>query len=248
MSTISIARRLCGAALGVLMLCCVSSAQASISLSATRVIFDGKYKEASIAVRNGNSNILVQSWIESNQPGDKGDLPFAVTPPLVKMQANGQQLLRVLYAGANNDLPQDRESVFWLNVQEIPEAAQGDAVLQVAVRQRIKLFFRPVGLRGVAADAPAALRWRLEKVNGKSSLSLENPSNFHVSINSITVGAEDGIAAPLMIGPGESRQFPLKTSQPDAMLKFHSVNDYGGSDVFKTRLNGADAVTATAEK
>lgn len=248
MSTYFSIRRLCGLAAGILALACLNSAQASISLSATRVIFDGKYKEASVVVRNGNSNVLVQSWIESNSADDKGELPFAVTPPLAKMQANGQQLLRVLYAGGVNALPQDRESVLWLNVQEIPEAVQADAALQVAVRQRIKLFFRPAGLGGNPADAPTELQWSVERAAGGSALLLKNPGKFHVSINSIVLDAGASITAPMMIGPGESRRFPLKSGGADAMLKFKSVNDYGGTDDFQARLAGAMPVTAAAEK
>lgn len=38
------------------------------------------------------------------------------------------------------DLPVDRESVFWLNVKEIPKKSAEENVLQIAVRSRIKLF------------------------------------------------------------------------------------------------------------
>ncbi|ECD2798445.1 hypothetical protein EXB32_13050 [Salmonella enterica subsp. enterica serovar Stanley] len=45
--------------------------------------------------------------------------PFMITPPLAKISAKGEQLLRVILMDAKH-LPLDRESVFWLNVQEIP--------------------------------------------------------------------------------------------------------------------------------
>ena len=99
-------RRICGPALIAAALAGGSSAHASISLSTTRVIFDGRNKEASVVVRNGKANILVQSWVESNTEGDLGELPFAVSPPLAKMLPDSQQLLRVLYAGGKNTLPQ----------------------------------------------------------------------------------------------------------------------------------------------
>lgn len=243
-------RRICGPALLAAALAGGSSAHASISLSTTRVIFDGRDKEASIVVRNGKANILVQSWIESNTEGDLGELPFAVSPPLAKMLPDSQQLLRVLYAGGKNTLPQDKESVLWLNVQEIPEAVPGENVLQMAIRQRIKLFFRPAGLQGAADDAPAALQWSIVQQGGKPMLQVSNPSAFHVSFSQIAIGAGAPVAVRVMIAPGETNRYALgKDVAPgSAALAFSVVNDYGGVDEYKARLSGADPVNAAAAK
>ena len=110
-----------------LLLC--SQAQASIILSSTRVVFEGNNKEASITVRNmGSDEILVQSWLDNNTPGaTSASIPFAVTPPLAHMAAQSRQILRILFKGAG--LPTDKESVFWLNVQEIPKTAEGENIL-----------------------------------------------------------------------------------------------------------------------
>jgi P pilus assembly chaperone PapD len=48
-------------------------------------------------------------------------------------------------------LPEDRESVFWLNVKSIPatdDSVPHNNVLQVVVKSRLKLFYRPAGLEG----------------------------------------------------------------------------------------------------
>lgn len=50
-------------------------------------------------------------------------------------------ILRIV--NVNPSLPQDRESVYWVNVKAIPsqnEENEGKNVLQIAVRTRIKLF------------------------------------------------------------------------------------------------------------
>lgn len=49
------------AGLGLLTLLMATQAGASISLSATRIVFDGEHKEANITVRNGNQDVLIQS-------------------------------------------------------------------------------------------------------------------------------------------------------------------------------------------
>ncbi|RBJ70071.1 molecular chaperone, partial [Pseudomonas sp. MWU12-2534b] len=133
--------------------CALVGAQASagITLSATRLIFDGVHNEVSINVRNTGNDSLIQSWIDSDNP-KMASVPFVVTPPLARVSAGEQQLMRVIYEGAG--MPSDKESVFWLNVQEIPQADKTQKSLQLAVSQRIKVFFRPVGLQADAYLAP----------------------------------------------------------------------------------------------
>lgn len=55
----------------------VNQAAASISLSSTRLIFDGKHKEASLTVRNSGEDVLIQSWVDSDN--QTAAVPFAVT-------------------------------------------------------------------------------------------------------------------------------------------------------------------------
>ncbi len=45
-----------------------------------------------------------------------------------------------------NALPQDRESLFYLNVREIPPKPDKPNVLQLAMQSRIKLFYRPAAI------------------------------------------------------------------------------------------------------
>lgn len=224
-------------------------AHADISLNTTRVIFDGKNKEASVIVRNGANPVLIQSWLESNTPDDSGDLPFAITPALARMQINGQQLLRVLYAGGANVMPQDRESVLWVNVQEIPQQAETENTLQIAVRQRIKLFFRPNGLQGAAADAPVGLRWTIEGGAGKQVLKVYNSTAFHVSTTGIDIGHgvdKQRVSDAVMIAPGESLAFPLKSSlNTPSLLSFTAINDYGGSELYEAKIDAASPAKAS---
>lgn len=241
----TIARRV----LQALMLTGAVGAHADISLNTTRVIFDGKNKEASLVVRNGANPVLIQSWLESNTPEDKGDLPFAITPALARMQVNGQQLLRVLYAGGANAMPSNRESVLWINVQEIPQQSEAENTLQIAVRQRIKMFFRPTGLPGSAAEAPSALRWNIDSADDKQVLKVQNPTAFHVSTTGIDMGSgadKQRISAPVMIAPGESLTFGLKRGVGSAsLLSFTAINDYGGSESYQANLGGASPVYAS---
>lgn len=221
---------------------------ASISLSATRVIFDGTRKEANITVRNGGQNVLVQSWIDSDLTGDKA-LPFAITPPLVRVVAHQQQLLRIIYEG--NGMPLDKESVVWLNVQEIPQASATDAnILQLAVRQRVKVFFRPPNLPGEAIKAPTQLEWKLQHEASHTLLTVNNPSHYHVSLADLTVGSAEKFERVIdstMIAPGENRTFKLKASPfpSSTTLRFSSINDYGALQKFNAVIHFQTTSTAT---
>jgi chaperone protein EcpD len=204
------------------------SVQAGVVLNTTRVIYPAKDKEVSLGIHNsGSGEILAQSWLETDiENADAGSLPFVITPALARMSGNAKQLVRIIYAGSG--LPQHRESVFWLNVQEIPQTAD-ENVLQIAVRQRIKVFFRPTGLQGDPLEAADKLEWRL--IDG-AILEVSNPGPYHVSM--IQIGLQRGAERLLledsrMLAPLQRVRFPLEqsTKGAPASLSFININDFG---------------------
>ncbi len=234
------------ACLGLLGLFLAAPAMAGISLSATRVVFDGAHKEANVTVRGGGQDVLIQSWVDTDE-GSTQNVPFAVTPPLARVMAKQQQLLRILYEGAG--MPKDRESVVWLNVQEIPQASEQANTLQLAVRQRIKVFFRPAGLPGDALKAPTELDWRLTQSGSVTMLSVSNPSLYHVSMADIKVtsaGHEALAADSAMVAPGQTRTFAVAkvAAGAPASLTFHSINDYGAQSEYRATLTPEGASKA----
>jgi len=235
---------------GLLGLFAVGQATAGISLSSTRLVFDGQHKEAGITVRNSGENILIQSWVDTDD-ADASSVPFAVTPPLARVTSNEQQLLRVIYEGTG--MPTDRESVVWLNVQEIPKASKTENTLQLAVRQRIKVFFRPAGMKNNAYLAPTELRWQLAEHGGKPVLRVSNPGAYHVSIADITLQAGAVSEHPfdtMMIAPGEQKEFVLKQLPVTntAHLKFSSINDYGAQDPYSAQISNSAQISASLNK
>ncbi len=93
---------------------------------------------------------LTQVWVDDgrvqNQP-EKDAAPFIVLPPIVRIEPGKGQSWRLVFNGSR--LPQDRESLFWFNLLDIPpEPKNGktDNYLQLAIRSRIKLFYRPAGV------------------------------------------------------------------------------------------------------
>lgn len=214
---------------------------ASVVIAGTRVIYNAKDTEATIKLTNeGKSPALTQVWL------DKGDLkvapsaievPFTVTPPVTRIDPGKGQTLRIIYTG--EPLPQDHESVFWLNVLEIPpKPAAEDAganKLQLAFRSHIKLFFRPTGLKDSVEDAPAEITWRMTQAAGRPALEAHNPSSYHVSFASLEVvggGKTAKFEEGGMVAPGETKVFPLAgdlVQGADTRVNYRAINDYGGA-------------------
>ncbi|WP_429113230.1 fimbrial biogenesis chaperone [Aeromonas veronii] len=215
--------------LGIIIYPAVSNA--SISLSATRIIYDSNKKEASInVINNGSQETLIQNWLE-REKNHQSPPPFAVTPPLAKIKGNQRQLLRILYQGSG--LPQDKESVFWLNVQEIPQQAEGDNKLQLALRQRVKLFYRPAGLVGTASQAPTKLTVKTVK----NRLELYNPTPYH--INMISFRQDGRELKGEMIAPGSSLTLETQGINTAGEFDITVVNDFGGMSTFTANfING----------
>ncbi|MDR9865140.1 fimbrial biogenesis chaperone [Pseudomonas baetica] len=218
-------------------------AEASVVIGGTRVVYGASESEVTVKLSNeGQSPALVQSWIDAGDArGAPSNIkvPFIVTPPIARIDPSKSQTVRIVYTG--EPLPFDRESVFWLNMLEVPpkpstEAESADANrIQIAFRSRIKLFFRPDKLKGSAADAPKQLTWRLTQVDSKPAIEVRNPTLFHVSLIEIRVQSADRIAIfddGGMVGPSETRAFPLKGGVPDVaspVVRYTWLNDYGGA-------------------
>lgn len=211
----------------------VAPATAGVVLNGTRVVYPAQAREVTVQLTNaGESPALVQAWIDAGDPDrapEESAAPFVITPPISRVEPGRGQALRIIFAGA--PLPDDRESVFWLNVLEVPpapDAGEQQNYLQVAFRSRVKLFYRPRGLEGVANEAPTDLQW--SRVDG--ALQLVNPTPYHVTIVELRALAADGSTlAKLeeqgrMIAPGESVRWPVGATAN--RVAFTTINDYGG--------------------
>ncbi|ATI83544.1 hypothetical protein CGA24_00030 (plasmid) [Salmonella enterica subsp. enterica] len=207
------------------------SAFASIQISATRVIYHAAEKNVSVQVTNpGKYPVLLQSWTDDGRPEIRTDdmrTPFFLTPPLTRVNADSGQTLRLSYTGV--PLPADRESVYWLNVLEIPPVGEKSSnQIQVAFRSRIKLFYRPSTLDDKGAHAAISqLRWRVQG----NKISLSNPTPYYVSAIAVTVsGGGKKISVPVdMLPPNGSSEFVLPAGVNAGSVTVDAINDYGAS-------------------
>lgn len=224
------------------------AAQASVVLQGTRVIFSGTENEATLQMTNdGEAPALVQTWLEPEKEHAEAlntDVPFVITPTLARIDAGKGQTLRIIYSG--EPLPQDKESLFWLNVLEVPpkSKASGENTLQFAYRTRIKLMYRPADLPK-PQDLPGQLRWTLvdDAASGQRALKASNPSAYVVNFGNVSFKAAGTLheAGAGYVLPGASAVFPIKqapqnASTADARAVFMLLNDWGGGEAHEAAL------------
>ncbi|MCO1624125.1 fimbrial biogenesis chaperone [Pseudomonas putida] len=206
------------------LLCLPGNVWAQLKVEGTRLIYLGSDKEASINVINRSSEeTVMQSWV--SHPDHSGDIPFAIVQPLTMLPPRSHQMLRVLYAGQG--LPTDRESMFWLNILEIPRKSEHADSIQFAVRQRLKLFYRPAGLQGSTSDAVRALQWH----RYSQRIEIRNPSAFHLSLVDLALegpGLHEPLKDYVLLQPGASITLNTRSPVPTgSRVTFTEIADSG---------------------
>ncbi|HEI8868026.1 TPA: molecular chaperone [Serratia odorifera] len=205
------------------LLMTANMAQAGVVVGGTRLVYDGGKKESSLSVSNPDKiPYLMQSWIEP-QSGGAEKAPFIITPPLFRLDGGQENVLRVVRAGGN--LPEDRESLFWMNIKSIPSSPKDESknTLQIAVKTRIKLIFRPTGLKGQPEEFTAQLKWQ----RSGSQLQVTNPTPFYMNFQSVTVGGKE-VPDATYVAPMSSARFTLPAGVGSGAVQWKIINDYGG--------------------
>ena len=198
---------------------------ASVILGGTRVIYEESKKESNISVSNQDSSspVLIQTWAENFLPGDNGEVPFIVTPPLFRLEPEQDNIIRIIHAG--KILPQHEESVYWLSVRSIPSTKKTrENKLLITVQNRIKIIYRPSSLsKKEASDAYKKIKFSQEK----NMLIVCNPTPFYVSFYSISVGEKELKEAD-MVAPKSKKQWAMPNGTRSSEIKWQAINDYGG--------------------
>lgn len=197
-----------------------ASAIAGVIIGGTRIIFDGAKKESSISVNNPDTTpYLIQSWIDERD-GGSDKTPFIITPPLYRLDSGQKNIERIVATGS---LPQTQESLFWVNIKAIPSASKQMNSLQIAVKTRIKLIYRPVTLRGSTPEEQAnKLTWQ----RSGDELQVNNPTPYVINFNEISVGGK-ALAQVSYVLPASTARFPLPEGAAGNALTFKIINDYG---------------------
>ncbi|WP_447836248.1 fimbria/pilus periplasmic chaperone [Aeromonas salmonicida] len=205
---------------------------ASVSLDRTRAIYPGGVNSISLRIHNNNTRLpyLAQAWLEDAQ-GNKLKDTFTVLPPIQRLEPGAESMVKVQALPSVSLLPQDKESLFYFNLREIPPRSDQANTLQLAMQTRIKLFYRPVGL---VVDPSSATQWQakmtLQQVRGKYLLT--NPTPYYISIVGVARSLKDELLPEfesVMIAPGSQALLNLGATVIGQQPTFTYVDDYGGA-------------------
>lgn len=217
-------------------------AQASVVITGTRVIYPADQREVNIQLtNNGTSPALVQAWVDPyTEPGQpktevkEQDIPFVLSPPVFRINPKEGQSIRLMYVG--NELPQDRESVFYFNVLDIPPAPSGEKTenfLQLAINSKLKLFYRPIAVSKNFNALKDELRFSVLESNGYQ-LQVDNPTgNFFTLLDLKFYSADKSVSGPEigMVDPKSTRTVAIYNNNAFILhasrLEVNYVDDYG---------------------
>lgn len=201
------------------LLTTATAVEAGVVVGGTRLVYDGKKKESSLNLRNPDKTAyLIQSWVDMPE-GVSGRAPFVITPPLFRLDGKQNNILRVVRAGG--DLPADRESLFWLNVKAIPSAEKKENTLQIAIKTRIKLIFRPSAVQGTPETVAQQLKWQ----RSGNRLQVSNPTPFYLTFFSVKVNGVE-VKDSNMVAPFATESF---TAPAGNSISWSIINDFGGA-------------------
>ena len=224
--------------IAVACLAAVPAAEAAVSLDRTRAVFNGAEKSMTLNVSNDNKQLpyLAQAWIENEKQEKITAGPIVVTPPVQRLEPGARSMVRLASTPDISRLPQDRESLFYFNLREIPPKSEKPNVLQIALQTKIKLFYRPK-----AIEAQPNAVWQDQLVLNKTSggYRIENPTPYYVTV--IGLGgsekqATEGAFEAVMLAPNSS-QTVKAGSYSTPYLGY--INDYGGRPVLQFSCSDA---------
>ncbi|WP_144965924.1 molecular chaperone [Pseudomonas sp. DE0010] len=219
-------------ALGIYLAATLQTAQAALTVNTTRVVFDSDKRSTSVVIANPSPRpYAVQSWVNTAKDDTDTPVPLATSPGLFRLDPSKEQMVQINHLP--NALPNDRETLFYLNVQEIPEVTPDNVnVLNIALRTRLKLFYRPSQLTDRPAERIGELKWSVRQGPGRVQLVVDNPTPFHYTFGRLEVsaaGATEAIQAMAMAPPFGQQVYDLARikSLRGLQLTFTTINDYG---------------------
>lgn len=209
-----------------------TNSYAAISLDRTRAIYEGGTNALVININNDNKQLpyLAQTWIE-NDKDEKIEMgPLIATPLVQRLEPGDKGLIKVSATPDVDQLPNDRETLFYFNVREVPPKSEDNNVLQIALHTKIKLFYRPKEI----LREPNAV-WQDQLILNKLSngYKIDNPTPYYITIFGMGGTESEAINSDfnaVMIAPKSSITLNSKIySTP--YLSY--INDYGGRPTIK---------------
>ncbi|MGG5415020.1 fimbrial chaperone [Edwardsiella tarda] len=203
-----------------------SPAMAAFVLNGTRFIYEEGKKSIPLEVTNNAKDTYGgQVWVE-NVSADKSGVFIVPSPPVFKVDAGKKQIIRLM--SVNQALPTDRESLFWLNVQELPpkpKQTEGSSIA-IAMNTKVKMIYRPKSLAQGRKDAEK----QLTLVN-KGTAWLKNPTPYYFAVIGVKMNGKE-VMVPKQLATGLTLLQPYSEADIglplNGKVSVQAINDWGG--------------------
>ncbi|CAB3640002.1 fimbria/pilus periplasmic chaperone [Achromobacter pestifer] len=224
------------------------TAVAAISLDRTRIVYPGQDRSVSLNISNQNDQLpyLAQAWIE-NDKDEKITSPLIVLPPLQRLEPNGNSQVKIQALPDAQQLPQDRESLFYFNLREVPPRSDKANTLQIALQTRVKLFYRPEALAIASGSSTPPWQEQIRLKRQGDQYTVDNPTAYYVTLVDAASSANGESIAnfePLMIAPHSQAPLNVGANSLGNKPVLTYINDYGGRPKLEFHCTGSDC-TAT---
>ncbi|HCP1543072.1 TPA: molecular chaperone [Escherichia coli] len=205
----------------------------SVTLGASRIIFDDKKNASSLLVENKQEYpVLIESRI-MDESSEKKSSEYFVTPPLFRLDPGQKNSISVIKT--SNEFPLDTESLNWICVKSVPPtkgSAWADSNtknestlnIDILVNNCIKIITRPSALDNIKDGSYGSkLRWSVSN----STLSVENPTPYYINFSSINLDKRN-ITPPVFLKPKSSYAFNKKIDiKGGDKIRWKLIDDYG---------------------
>ena len=209
--------------IGFFLLFTSSLAGAAIQLQQTRLVYPEGEPSVALIIKNSDTthSVAIESWVESG----RHDITITPVTMIVKPDSKRALNIHIPDQGDNN-----QESLYWLNVKGtlLSEKSLSEQ-LNIAVINRIKVFYRPQKLLSGAANA-------YEKISVSAcrmQLTIKNPTPYFISFYSFYIDNKE-VSHVRTIGPYEIQSVLLPTDKY-SVAHWQAILDAGfhSSPVFK---------------
>lgn len=215
----------------------VTPSTAGLVANGTRIIFGSEINSKTVMLANANEYpVIVQVWVDKAEGVPTVSTPFSIFPAIFKLTEGERKGITILYDGA--PLPDNKESLFWLNLYEVPPTVDGrkSPKVTLAMNTQMKLIFRPEKIKKNLKSHLTEVKFS----DSKDRVILFNDSPFYVNIATVSDDTkfsdvkfehkQDKTLAPF--GKIEIIKSPSSTGKSVKSLSVEYYNDLGAISKF----------------
>lgn len=208
-------------------------AAAVVNVEGTRVIFNAEETTMSLNLANSEKQpTLVQLWSDNGDlriSPDKVSTPVIAVPPVFRMAPGEIRTVRLLLS-SRAELPGDRETLYWLNVFQVPPNTADTVVNKerkviLPLRIRMKVFVRPAGVDKPVEKDGSRLQFAVKKSGEDSAFNITNPTPWYMTLLGITLNGIE--LESVMVPPRSGIDIPLKGAVKKGQIQYQIINDMG---------------------